>query len=146
MADEYLVYRIGYRVPCPRRSNGAGFGAEICIGETHDVDRVLRQRGIGETLEGSAPRHVPNLQGRHWFSDKLALQGCPGQGDVHTACFLSFLALSAQVASVDECLGDTGFLHELIHYPDLVVGNGGFEGVVNRIRKVEAAVPGLHLR
>ena len=34
---------------------------------------------------------------------------------LHGACFLGFLALKSNVATVDEILGDYGFVHEMIH-------------------------------
>lgn len=39
----------------------------------------------------------------------------PNDAAFHAACYLGFLALSLEVASVREVLGDYGLLHELAH-------------------------------
>ena len=76
---------------------------------------VFRRDDAG-ALEYSQP--TPVLAGGNaWFPlndpDDLAF---------HAACYLAFLALSLEVATVSEVLGDYGLLHELAHGVERAIG------------------------
>lgn len=47
------------------------------------------------------------------------LQDPTGAGTMHGACFLGFALLKAELATVDEILGDYGLVHELAHIREL---------------------------
>ena len=67
---------------------------------------------------------------------------------LHMACFVGFLALKSEGASIEEVLGDVGLIHEIAHNMEIGEGNTCIASraeVVRMARRIERAIPGYPL-
>ena len=120
---------------------------EVELGERQDAVAVEgRLEGEVEALEGLRRRFYAavgqRLAGRRWAG------GCWPGCSRFRGCAVRWLGssrrrlrlLRAGSVSVEEPVGDTGFLHELIHWP---FSAWPLSVLVDWIRQVETTVPGL---
>lgn len=82
------------------------FSSHIYANSFEEAELLSRNRNIGEVVEG-----------RTDFESKECLINLQDLQDlIHYTCFLSFIASSANLISINDVLGDLGVLHELIHF------------------------------
>ena len=77
----------------------------------------------------------------------IASDGCTAAA-LHLACFVGFLALKSGSATIEEVLGDTGLIHEMVHrmcsvdedddYPFIV----SQEELADMAHRIERTIPG----
>ena len=142
------IYPTLYYVDCPPRRSGrtrTSFPSCVRVRPGEDIHSILRSRGLSEKQDGPPwkPGKNDDPEGQHWFSDKLRRQSGPDLDDIHTACFLGFLCLSARVAAPEEILGDCGIVHDLVH--DLLDGSNainGYDRLIDKVRQLESSIPG----
>lgn len=107
--------------------------------------KYTEERGMGEQVVSLGTAEPPIVLPSEWLDAGNLPQA------THAACWLSYVALKAGVATVDELLSDNGILHDLIHL-SLPADNfgGGAREIINRIRRLlpdalralEAKTPG----
>ncbi len=106
---------------------------------------VLSARGIGEQCEsaplrkGIRPRYAERSLTAQLMEDGATLH------TLHMACFVGFLALKANAASIEDVLGDCGLIHEIVH--NMTFGKGepciaDRHQLVQMAHRIEQAIPG----
>ena len=146
--EDARIYPTLYYVDCPPgRSGRTRTSLPSCalVKPGEDLDTILRSRGLSEKKDGRALKPGESgmpAEGVHWFSDKLSRQKGPELKDIHTACFLSFLALSADVATPAQTVGDSGIVHDLIHEFGCRPSIRGYRGIIDLVRQIESVIPG----
>ena len=110
------------------------------------IDEVLKARNMGETVhEGCSPSSLPpNGQS---LSDMIASDDCTAAA-LHLACFVGFLALKSGSATIEEVLGDTGLIHEMVHRMCSVDEEDDYpfiesqEELADMAHRIERTIPG----
>ncbi len=123
-----------------------------CIRATENtIDEIVEMRGgfevpeqhlVGGRIEYSGPSTRPPREPS--LAEKLEVEGFT-LDTLHMACFVGFLALKANAASVEDVLGDCGLIHEIVH--NMAFGEGepciaGRRQIVRMARRIEQAIPG----
>jgi len=134
-----------YQVEAPEFKSGkTTFPALVAVRPGEDLEDILKRRKLGEQQDGTPflpGQEKSPLNGDRWLSDKLASQGAVKAEDIHAACFLAFLALSADVATPEQVVGDTGIIHDLIH--ELCAPpSSGMRTIIKNVQRIECAIPG----
>ena len=87
--------------------------ASYVIGKSiSEINNKISQRGLNENIESSI-QHIEIIPDYKDLSPVEFLVNLPNI--IHSACFMSLIALKAKTVNVEEILGDEGILHELIH-------------------------------
>ena len=137
-----MVYPTYYKLPHPDHSDGAKFTGFILVKDGENLADIMAARGIGEYCTDQ-PYNPPI----HSLADRLATRKAkPTLDDLHSIMYLGYLGVASGVIDAVDLLSDTGFLHDIIHYMiDDKHESSGFhwhEMIVDRIRRLENAVPG----
>jgi len=87
---------------------GSGF-----VSNDEDVEEMIEKRGLDEKYDGYGAKDSfkPICVWRYLLDDEI-------DKALHAATFLGFIGLKSGVLTVDEVLGDYGFIHEIAHYVD----------------------------
>lgn len=93
-------------------SGGKPFSSYVIGSNLYEISDKIQKRGLGESIESSL-MDVETIPDYSQLSPVEFLANLPQI--IHTACFMSLIALKANTVSIDEILGDEGILHELIH-------------------------------
>ena len=112
------------------------------------INDIVKARNLGEVDEpcGTVPTRRPPA-GRT-LADLIEADGFTVPA-LHMACFVGFLALKTQVASVEDVLGDVGLIHEIAHNMHFGEGEASIASrseVVRMARQIERAIPGYPYR
>lgn len=137
MRRVYLTeYRAGF---------GGVFGNKIAAPSLRGARRLARHRGLREKVlgEGDLGIDVP-------CTVFLRRRGTTPAQRLHAIAFLSFVALRAKVATVDDVLDDEqGILHQWAHWEMFKASRepkGSIHGtkaaLLRRVRKIERRIPG----
>jgi hypothetical protein len=101
--------------------NGTAYSSYILGNRITRIKKMVNQRGLNESVESQVMdiKPMPDYQN---LSDNEFMEMLPEI--IHTATFLSFIALKANTITVEDVLGDEGVLHELTHLnanlPDVI--------------------------
>lgn len=88
------------------------FSSYVVGNNMSEINRKIELRGLREAAD-SGLMEVETMPDYRDLSEDEFLVKLPEI--MHSACFMSLIALKANSVSVDEILGDEGILHELIH-------------------------------
>lgn len=120
-----------------------GYGAEIWARSMKEARRLARRRKIGERVISRGAVLQAASASRTLRSRKATVAT-----KLHSLVWLSYLAMSSGVATVDDILGDeNGIIHIFVHHADGITAKNS-PGVVTpaellrKVRALERRVPG----
>ena len=112
------------------------------------IAEIVAARNIGEVPEREDPILCKRFSERMPLADRIETKGFTAES-LHMACFVGFLALKSEVASVEEIMGDVGLVHEIAHNLDCGEGAACIATraeVVEMARRIARAIPGYPYR
>jgi hypothetical protein len=92
--------------------NGTTYASYIVGSNMAEVEAAAAARNLNEQIHSSLT-NVKTIPDYSLLSDAEFESRLPEI--LHTACFLSFVALKAGTITIEEALGDEGVLHEVSH-------------------------------
>lgn len=126
------------------RNGDSVYGGKVWANSLQEAQDHCVQRGLGERVQayttvkdGDKPYVRP--------SDLIAANG-DSATIAHALCWLGDLAISSDVCSPSEVLGDNGFFHLWAHHKSLKPGtyiDEGIESIIRRVKEVEEKIPGF---
>jgi hypothetical protein len=145
-APSFMVGVKGLAPPCcldgvPQPA--ARYGSHLWATDAADARSIAKRRRLGERILGQSPRCYSDplssiLFRRRNYGEKADL--------IHSLTWLGFIAAKSGAATLDELWGDTGVIHQAVHYLQFGTETGetvtaGW--VYEALRRLERRVPGL---
>lgn len=119
-----------------RRGRPGTYSGSLWARSMADAHRIVLRRGLGEIVLWPLGTPKQYVYASDLIVKKIGTSGKAGEKrKLHALCYLGMLALASGVATVQEVIGDNGFIHEFCH------GKNRHELRI-RIRAIERRVPG----
>ena len=94
---------------------GGYYGSTIWASSLEEAQEISKQRAIGERLDGNSYTDDSPLRKERQLPSDLFKAG-KYTAALHFTTFLSFIGLKSGLVTPEETVGDTGVIHELIHF------------------------------
>ncbi len=112
------------------------YGAQIWAKSLRNAREIAQKRGMGEVIVGERGSQARPYR---YASEVLAATRGHNRGmypKLHALCYLGMVAMACGAATIQEVLGDEGFVHDICHARSVQ------KRLIERVKFIEKRVPG----